>query len=150
LKEILHEHKAKYDTWILLLLLIPVCILVYITITVAMEEESAGLTTILINIVIIGLLWLIMPRKYIIMDDRLKVVLGTPLFFYIPFSNIKEIKKPEGITFGINFGTSSSTILSIVLIRGSNINIAPDSRETFMKNMDKAMQEWRRNTNKHD
>jgi len=147
---LLNEHKARYDKWIILVFLVPIIILLGVTLIVFISGEEGALETLIICIFIVGMIWIIMPRKYLVMSDRLKIVLGASIPFNVPYNNIKELKKAEGILFGVNWATSTKTLIQIVLKKGMNINISPDNRESFIQDINKAMQEWRRNNNRND
>jgi len=147
---LLNEHKARYDKWILLVIFVPLIILLGTTLAVVISEEEGAVETLITFVILAGIIWIIMPRKYLVMSNRLKIVLGASIPFNVPYNNIKELKKPEGILFGINWATSTKTLIQIVLKKGLNINISPDNRESFIQNINKAMQEWRRNNNRND
>jgi hypothetical protein len=91
--------------------------------------------------------WAIFPRRYCILDNKVKIVLGGPFSFNIPFDNLETARAPEGVTCGINFATcfSSKNAVEIVKKKGLNVNITPGDRELFLENLDKALADWRRN-----
>ena len=89
--------------------------------------------------------WVIFPRKFCILDSRVKIVLGSPFSLNIPFNSIKAARVPKGLTFGVNFVTtfSSSHAVEIVRKRWLNVNITPVDRELFLENLDRAMDSWK-------
>jgi hypothetical protein len=138
------EHKARYDASIKVLLLIPVCAPLIAFIVLFSSGSPDALETFIVFAFIVCVIWLIMPRRYIIMDDRLKLVMGASLAINVLYRNIKEIRKPSTVDLGVNFITSLKTPLEIVVNKGMNISIAPDDRESFLNDINGAMQQWRR------
>ncbi|OGO18485.1 MAG: hypothetical protein A2Z02_02570 [Chloroflexi bacterium RBG_16_48_7] len=108
------------------------------------------LETSIVFVFILLVIWLIMPRKFLIMGDKLKLVMGASLAFNIPYRNIKEIRKPATWDLGVNYITSLKTPLEIAVKKGMNISIAPEDRQAFLDDINRAIQEWRRSNNIND
>jgi len=90
----------------------------------------------------------LMPTRYQIFTDRIRIVLGWVLHFDIPFNNIENItaatRKDLGV-LNLNFINSFSgdDIMQIVRKRGANVHITPWERDLFLENLNKAMNEWK-------
>ena len=91
----------------------------------------------------------VIPTKYQIFNDRIRIVLGWVFHFNVPFSNIENV---TSATFGdlwgpnLNFinSYSSDDILQITRKRGAKIHITPWDRKLFVENLNKALTEWRK------
>jgi hypothetical protein len=147
---LIQEHKPKFDAWIKVLLLVPVCMPLIAFIALFSSGSPDAPETLIVFAFIILVIWLIMPRRFIIMEDRLKLVMGASLAINIPYHNIKELRKPSTVDLGVNFITSLKTPVEIVVHKGMNISIAPDDREAFINDINRAMQKWRRANNIND
>ena len=63
-------------------------------------ETSLGLLSTAVFIILIYLI--VMPRKYCIMEDKIRIVLGRPFALNIAFKNIETARKIKGIGVGVN------------------------------------------------
>ena len=91
----------------------------------------------------------LLPTKYQIFNDRIRIVLGWVLHFDIPFDNIENATSVTwqdlwGLNLNFINSYSSDDILQITRKRGAKIHITPRDRKLFLENLDKAMAEWRR------
>jgi hypothetical protein len=143
---IVYEDTPRYDVWLKAIMVLPVFFIVagiYYLIT-AQVEAAAGMfaTTLLMAAVY----WARFPRKYLILDSKIRIVLGGPFSFNITFDNLETAREPEGATFGINFATCFSKERTVQINRkkGLKVNITPNNREPFLENLNKALNDWRR------
>jgi hypothetical protein len=91
----------------------------------------------------------VMPTKYQIFNDRMRIILGWVFHFDIPFNNIENV---TSATFGdlwgpnLNFinSYSSNDILRIARKHGAKVHITPWNRTPFLENLNKAITEWRK------
>jgi len=98
--------------------------------------------------------WWLFPRKYQILDSKLRIVLGGPFPLDIPFDNLKTVRQPTrrewlwGTTLG--FGVYSREHAVQIVKKKSRIlphvNISPCDREKFLEHLNKAQNDW---TNKN-
>ena len=143
---ILHEEPAEYDNWIRLLFLIPVGLVIG-AIFLAYSQEYAGFLVLLGDSAFLTLLfYFIMPRKYQIYQDKLRIVLGAPIGINIPLSTIKEVKHASGakafVYTGVKrvkFATSSRNVLEIVRNKGLNYIISPKNGDIFLEQLNQAI-----------
>ncbi len=74
----------------------------------------------------------------------MRIVLGRPLAFNIPFSAIQEARIASAgkmyVYGGIKFATSAGNVVEIVRRRGLNITISPTDREMFVEQLNQALQ----------
>jgi hypothetical protein len=143
---VIYEDTPRYDVYLKAIMVLPVFFIafgIYYLIT-AQAEAAIGMfaTTLLMA----AIYWAILPRKYQILDSKMKIVLGGPFSFNIPFDNLEAAREPEGTTFGINFHTCFSNERTVQIIRkkGWYVNITPSDRELFLENLNKALTDWRR------
>ena len=146
MESLLHRDPTHRDIWLKLVLAIPVTAILILAFVYLTDNDSQAAYEILaIVAVIVIVMWLIIPRQYLILEDRLKIVLGGPFSFSIPFNTIKFARIPKGTTFGVNFPSSLSSkhVVEIVRNRRLNVTITPNDRDLFMKTMEKALSDWK-------
>ncbi len=140
---ILHEEPAAYDSWLKLLVLIPAGLVIG-AIFLAYSKEYEGF------FVLIGegaffvlLFYFILPRKYQIYQDKLKLVLGKPFVINIPLSTIKEVRHSSGVKAfvysGVRFATSSGYVVEVVRSKGMNYVISPKNGDIFLEQLNQAI-----------
>jgi hypothetical protein len=113
------------------------------------EEAQESLITLLVSTAsILVLFWLILPRKYQILEEKLRIVLGGPFSFHIPFETIeaaKQLSVAKSATFwGLNFSPTLKNIVGIKRKKGMNVTISPSNPGLFLENLDKAITDWKR------
>ena len=146
----MYEHAARYDAWFKALLLIPVCMPLIMFVVLLSNGSNEMLETLIVFVFIVLVIWLVMPRRYLVMPDRLKMVIGASLAINIPYENIRELRQPATVELGVNFITSLKTPVEIVQKKGLNVAIAPDDRDGFLRDINAAMQQWRRSKDAND
>ena len=90
--------------------------------------------------------WALLPRRYQILEDRIKIVLGSPFSFKIGFDTIKEARKATvwSGTMTINFVTSVKNVVEVLRSKGMHVAISPSNRELFLEELTKAMANWKK------
>jgi hypothetical protein len=144
---VIYEDNPHYDVWVKAIMVLPVFFIIlgiYYLFT-AQVESAIGLfaTTLLMG----AIYWVIFPRKYQILDSKLRIILGGQFSFNVPFDNLETARQPEGVSLGINFATTflSQHIVEIKRKKGMKVNITPNDRDLFLENLNKAIFDWRRN-----
>jgi len=151
---VVYEDSPKYDLWFKILLgSIPVGLLIlglltYQGILPDETEAEAGEGAIILfaSVTFFLLLYLmLLPRKYQILEDRLKVVLGGPFSFTINFNGVKTAEQVRGLApiIGIDFTTSVDRVKIVRKGWGLNVLLSPGNRDLFLQNLDKALNDWR-------
>ena len=153
MKLVVYEDSSKYDLWIKVLLgLAPVLFLVLgflnyqgvLPNETEAEARTASIVLFASLAFILLLYWAVLPRRFQILEDRIKVVLGGPFSFSIHFDGIKTARKVKGLAhFGINFATSVNRI-EMVRGRGMNVLLSPRNQDLFLENLNKALSNWRK------
>ena len=140
---VIYEDKARYDSWFKIILGLPIIFILAATYIGSKEPESiiylAGAALMMAVI-----FWLVMPRKFFIMDDKLQIKMGGPFSMKIKYSNIKIAREMnfKETNFGMNFATSSKTPIEIIVKKGINLNFSPENRDLFLLNLNEAIKKW--------
>lgn len=143
---VVHEAKPHYDAWFKAIIALPLVFLVIGAYSFITTNDAEETITMVGAAVFTGLLyWAIFPKKYQILEDHLKIVLGGPFSFNISFHTIETARVPQGLAVGINFATSFSSKNGVQIVRKKSldVNITPADRPSFLANMDKALNNWR-------
>jgi hypothetical protein len=140
---VLHEEPAEYSQWLRLLFLIPIGLAIGAIILTYSQEYEGCFVLIGESAFFVLLFYFIMPRKYQIYQDKLKIVLGNPFSINIPLSTIKEVKHSSGIKaffyLGVRFATSTRHVVEIVRNKGLNYVISPKNGDVFIAQLNLAI-----------
>jgi hypothetical protein len=141
---LLYEDRPRYGLWLKILLWGFIAVMLITAITTFDSNREDALALIGTAVFIVLVFWAVMPRKYCIYEDRIKIVMGVPFSISVRFDVIEYAGKPRGkLTVGINFVTSFRNTVEIVKKRGMNVNISPGDREAFLENLNDALDNWR-------
>ena len=144
LAHLLHEERAQYDLWLKLIVGTPLILtlvmgIVFLPFDVAGAYLMFGVT--LFDAILFSA---ILPRRFQIYQDRLRIVLGKPFAISIPFATIKEARSAAGsamlIYWGIRLATSAKSVVEIMRSKGLNIVISPANRDVFLEQLTQALQ----------
>ena len=102
---LLFEDTPKYDLWLKLILGGILALTLILGIVSINQDTEAAIVMFGITLFDALLFKAILPRRFQIFEDRLKILLGRPFAINIPLSNITEAKPASG-------RTSSSTTCS--------------------------------------
>ena len=140
---LIHEELAEYTSWFRLLFLIPIGIFIGALISSLNQESEASLVLLGEGIFFILLFYFIMPRRYQIFHDKLKIVLGSPFSIDIPLSTIKEVRHSSGIKalvyYGVRFVTSTRYVVDVVRNKGLNYVFSPKNGDVFIEQLKQAI-----------
>ncbi|MCX8125701.1 MAG: hypothetical protein N3E40_00960 [Dehalococcoidia bacterium] len=142
-----HESPAHYDNFIKLVIGSVYVMLVLSGVGVYVDMGLEGLLVLLLAALLLTLiLYLVMPRKYQVLDDRVVVVLGPLLSFNIWFSTIREVTQSWGVLLSLNFVTSVSPryVVCILRHRGLAVAITPSDPQAFIAALERAISLWKR------
>jgi hypothetical protein len=144
---ILYEDTPRYDVWLKTIMVLPVFFVLMGAHYLFIAQIEAAISMFATTLLMAAIYWAIFPRRYLILDSKLKIALGGPFSFNIPFSNLETARAPQGATFGINFPTCFSNERTVQIIRkkGWYVNITPNDRAPFLENLNKALNDWRIN-----
>ena len=144
MNNILYEDKAKYDTWLKILLIGIVALVVIIGFIEWANGtgQAPGLFGAALFVII--LFRLILPRRFQIQNEKLMIILGGgPFAFSIKLTDIKEVKLRIGIKAffyaGIRFATAANHTVEIIRHKGLNVVISPTHHDEFVKQLNDAI-----------
>ena len=142
MNDLVYEDKPKYAFW-LKILLGGILALTFILGVVLISEDITAASAVFGVTLFDALLFkLILPQRFQILSDRLKIVLGGPFALNIPLSHITDARSLSGIKvffyWGIRFATSSNHTIEIVREKGSNLVISPTNDDMFLEQLNKA------------
>jgi hypothetical protein len=141
---LLYEDNPKIDIWMKLMFAGIVLLFVVMGLVLLFEDTEAAFTMFGVAVFDAVLFKLIIPRRYQIYSDRIRIVLGGPFALNIPLSTVKEVKPSSGakafVYGGVRFATSSKNVVEITRTRGCNYVISPLNREVFLEQANRALE----------
>jgi hypothetical protein len=95
----------------------------------------------------------LLPTKYQIFNEKIRIVMGWVLHFDIPFSNIENVTAATfqdlwGLNINFINSYSSNYIMRIIRKHGAKVHITPWDRPLFLENLNKAIYDWKCSTTK--
>jgi hypothetical protein len=142
---LLHEDNTHKDIWLKLVLAIPVIIIVGVALSFLERNKTEdALARIGVAALIVIIFWIIIPRQYLVFDDRITIRFAGPFSFNIPFGTIKKVGPAAGASFGLNFPSSLSNSHAVGILRKKRIAIyiTPVDRDLFLEKLGMAMDNW--------
>ncbi|MEM0303464.1 MAG: PH domain-containing protein [Archaeoglobaceae archaeon] len=153
---ILYEDKPKYDNWAKIMLsfapslmLLLIILIEYDLLPTESEEEAMFAKQILFAsiAIILILYWAILPRRFEIHEDKLKIIFG--FFTYsIPLQDVAEVRRAESWKAfaykGLRFTTSIGNIVEIRKKKGISIVISPSNPDLFIEFLTNALKRERK------
>ena len=108
-------------------------------------EDIVAATAMFAVTVFDGLLFrAVIPRRYEIWSDSVRVVLGGPFAVTIPFQNMAQARavarEKAYFYWGLRLATTNRGVVEIVRRKGLNVVISPADRETFLQRLSQAIQ----------
>jgi hypothetical protein len=144
---VIYEDNPHYDVWLKGIMMLPAFFLIIGIYYLVTAQVGSAIGLFATGVLMGAIYWAVFPRKYQILDSKIKIVLGGQFSFNVPFDNLETAGKPEGVSLGINFATTfmSQHVVEIKRKKGMKVNITPNDRELFLENLSKAVYDWRRN-----
>ena len=144
MESLIYEDTPRYDVWLKAIMLLPL-FFVLIGVFNLTSEPGSAIGMFATAVLMSAIYWAVFPRKYRILESKVKIVLGGPFSFNIPFDTIETARAPKGASVGLNFPSSFSGKNAVQIVRRKrlNVNITPSDRELFLENLDKALNGWR-------
>jgi hypothetical protein len=149
---VIHQDDPEYDLWIKLLLAFSPALtfflgvlLYYGVLQADTEDETRMAAWILFasTAFVLLLYWAVLPRSYLILEDRLRIRFGV-FSFSVPFATITEVKAAEGLFFGgLSAASSFTSKVGILRKKGMDVAISPRNRDLFIENLKRALAAWR-------
>ena len=137
----IYEDTPKYDLWLKLILGGVLALTFILGVVFLYQDIEAAIAMFSITLFDALLFKAILPRRYQVFEDRLKIVMGGPFAISISFSNIEEAKPTSGgkaLAYGgLRLATSTHNVVEIVRKKGLNLVISP-SNEMFLEELNQA------------
>jgi len=137
-----YEDLAIYDLWLKLILWIVLGATFVAGLLFIREDIGAALAMLGVTLFDAALFKAILPRKFQIFEDRLRIVLGWTFGIDIPFSNIVDARSASGrkafAYWGLRFATSTRHVVEIIRKKGLNLVMSPANEETFLEQLNRA------------
>ena len=141
---LLYEDTPEYDSWLKLILGGVLALTFILGVVFISQDTEAALVMFGITIFDALLFRAILPRRFQIFEDRLKILLGGPFAINIPFSNVAEAKSVSGSKVfaysGMRFATSTKCVVEIVRKKGMKLIVSPKNEDMFLEQLNQARQ----------
>jgi hypothetical protein len=143
---VIFEDKPVYDKWnkYVLVGIIAIPLVVGIVLT-AVDILGAA---IMFGVTVFDalLLWCILPKRFLVYEDRIKIVLGGPFSYTIPFLDIVEVKQATRdmavIYWGMRLGTSLKFQVVIERKNVLSVLISPSMENAFIEQLNQARENY--------
>jgi hypothetical protein len=143
---VIYEDSPHYDVWLKAIMVLPVFFIIIGIYYLFTAQVGSAIGLFATAVLMSAIYWAILPRKYQILDSKIRIVLGGTFSFNIPFDKLEAAGVPEGISLGLNFATTflSQHVVEIKRKKGMKVNITPTDRDLFLENLNKAVYDWKR------
>ena len=143
MNELVYEDTPRYDNWLKLILGAVLALTFILGIFLLFEDTAAAWIMFGVTLFDALLFYTVLPHRYLIFQDRLRIALGGPFSLNIFLSTIKEVRPASGLKAfaytGIRFATSSRSVVEIIRHKGWNIVISPANRDVFLEQLSYAL-----------
>lgn len=143
---VLYEDTPRYSLPIKLVLIGEVSLFLFLAIWLVEHGQHQGaLVSLGIGLFLAALFWAIFPRSYQVLEDRMRIVLGGPFSWDIPYRTIDAARVSTGWFVGVSFSTAlARRHVEIVRSKGMNVAITPSHYTYFVESLNRALEEWRK------
>ncbi len=141
---LLYQDKPTYGLILRLVLMIVPVGLLGGSIYLFLSGRNTDAIVLLAEAFIVGSIFcFILPRRYQVYEDHLRIVLGGPISVKIGFDQIEAIKMASRFTLSVNYVTRfTKNFVEINRNRGMNIAITPGDNDLFVENANEALNHW--------
>ena len=141
---LIYEDTPQYDLWLKLILGGVLALTFILGVIFIYQDTEAAIVMFGVTLFDALLFKVVLPRRYQIFEDRLKILMGGPFAINISFSNIEEARPASGRKAfaynGLRFATSTRHVVEIVRKKGLNIVISPRNSDMFLEQLNQARQ----------
>lgn len=141
---LLYEDVPRYDSWLKPLLSGFVAFTLILGLIFMYFNTELAIAMFAISLFDALLFTSIVPRRFQLFEDRLRIQLGGPFALNISLGNIVKAKQGNPgdvwIYWGIRFGTSTTDVVEIIRNKGMNIIITPTHFNEFLNQLNHAIQ----------
>ncbi len=143
MKNLVYEDTPRYDFWLKLVLGGILALTLVLGIILLFDDVEAAWVMFGVTLFDALLLKAILPQRFQIFQDGLKIVLGRPFALNIPFSDIRDVKsasRSKAFTYwGLRLATSTHTVVEIVRKKGLSVVISPNHADMFLEQLNRAL-----------
>jgi len=90
--------------------------------------------------------WCILPKRFLVYEDRIKIVLGGPFSYTVPFRDITNVRQATKdmawIYWGLRLGTSQKFQIEIDRKNGLGVIISPSMENEFIEQLNLARENY--------
>lgn len=145
----MHEDTPRYALWLKLLLGGMLALTLTSAVVLLSLGESEGAYAMFAATTIQAAVFhAMLPRRYQVLNDRVRIVLGWPFAKSIRFSTVQEVRPASGCKamayHGMRFTTSTRGVVEIVRSRGLDVVITPGDPDVFTEQANRALKAFRR------
>lgn len=143
---VLYEDTPRYSLPIKLILIGEVGLFLFLAIwLVEHGQHHDALVSLGVGLFLAALFWAIFPRSYQVLEDRMRIVLGGPFSWDIPYRTIDTARVSTGWFWGMSFSTAlARRHVEIVRTKGMNVAITPSNSTYFVESLNRALEESRK------
>jgi len=139
----LFEVAAAYDAWLKWLLIVVLGLTLVPGILLFPTEPAGGWILLGATMFDALLFHSVLPRRFAVFDDRLRIVLGWPFAINIPLDTIRQVRAVSGgrvfVYWGARLATSSRNVVEIDRSRGLSMVVSPQDRDAFIYHVQQAL-----------
>jgi len=140
---LVYEDIPQYDLWLKLILGGTLAFTFVLSIVLLSVDLLGAWIAFGVTIFDALLFHAILPRRYQIFQDKVRIALGRPFAFNISLSTIREARSASGSKAfayrGLRFATSSRSVVEIIRHKGWNVVISPANRDLFLEQLAQAL-----------
>ena len=143
---VLYQDTPHYDLVMKSVLAGTVALFLFLAIWFVEQGQSTdALISLGTAIFMVALFWAIFPRSYQVLEDRMRIVLGGPFSWDIPYRTIEAARISSGWFVGVSFSTALAwRHVEIVRKKGMNVGITPRNYAYFVESLNRALEDWKR------
>jgi hypothetical protein len=114
---------------------------------VLLTQDTLG-AAIMLGVTVFGaiIIWCILPKRFVVYQDRLKIVLGGPFSYTVPFKDITNIRQATKdmawVYWGMRLGTSTKFQVEIERKNGLGVIISPSMENEFIIQLKQARENY--------
>ena len=90
--------------------------------------------------------WCILPKRFLVYEDRIKIVLGGPFSYTVPFRDITNVRQATKdmawVYWGMRLGTSLKFQVEIERKNGLGVIISPSMENEFIEQLNLARENY--------
>ncbi len=140
---LLYEDMPRYDGWLKLILAAALLATLVPAIVLFWYDTAGALAMLGVTALDALIFYFVMPKRYQLYDDKVRIVLGGPFGMDIRLSDVKEARPSSGSDSRamrrLKFATSSRSATDIIRHSGWSVVISPSDREAFLERLNEAL-----------